>query len=253
MDFHNMIDSAIVNSFTPISLDEMEKVKLMNRIDTKFVTDIGRLVELLKEASPHYMIQQIGGRSNMPYYTKYFDTSDTEMFYQHQRGKKNRQKIRIRHYEECDTLPFVEVKTKNNKGRTRKKRVAMDKGEELSGYTGFLSRHTPFSISALVPHIENHFYRITLVNREMTERITIDTNLEFHNLITGSKVQLPNIGIIEWKRDGRTRNSHFETILKNLRIHPSGFSKYCIGMAVTNPALRQNRLKQKLRMIKKLM
>ena len=44
---------------------------------------------------------------------------------------------------------------------------------------------------------ENHFYRITLVNKIMTERITIDTYLEFNNLKTDNKIELPEIGIIE--------------------------------------------------------
>ena len=201
-----MIDLAIIDSFRTISLKDMGKVKLMNRIDTKYVTTLDKIIELLKILSDNYLIQQIEGRSNMPYYTKYFDTPDVQMFYQHQRGKMNRQKVRIRLYEDC---------------------------------------HTP-------PQIENHFYRITLINKEMTERITIDTNLEFHNFITDKALSLDNIGIIEWKRDGHNGKSGFEDILRSLKIQPSGFSKYCIGMAVTNPELRQNRLKPKLRMIKRL-
>ena len=247
-----MIDNEILKTFSPVSLEEMGKVKLMNRIDTKFVTSFDVIEELLRQASGKYFIQQIDGRRNMPYYTRYYDTRDVEMFYQHQRGKKNRQKVRVRHYEECGMLPFVEIKTKNNKGRTRKKRVLMEEGAELSFYDEFLNSHSPYDSRTLIPHIENHFYRITLVDRAMTERVTIDTNLEFHNLTTGQVVKLGNIGIIEWKRDGRQKNSELAKILNRLRVRPSGFSKYCIGMAVTNPDLRQNRLKKKLRMINKI-
>lgn len=247
-----MIDSDIIKAFEPISLEEMGKVRLMNRIDTKYVTSLESVVELLKAASSDYLIQQIDGESNMPYYTKYFDTEDVDMFYQHQRGKKNRQKIRVRRYEGSQTPPFVEIKTKNNKGRTKKKRVEMDLGPEINLYNEFINEHSHYRSEGLIPHIENHFYRITLVNREMTERITIDTNIEFHNLTTGRKVSLPNVGIIEWKRDGRNNKSRLDTILKELRIHQSGFSKYCIGMAVTNPDLRQNRIKKRLRMVNRI-
>lgn len=248
-----MIDSSIINSFKPISLEEMGKVKLMNRIDTKFVTDIDRLQELLRKASEAgYMIQQIDGESNMPYYTRYYDTADVQMFYQHQRGKKNRQKIRVRRYEGSDTPPFIEIKSKNNKGRTKKKRVAMVNDREIAPHFDFLSSNSNYDPSSLMPHIENHFYRITLVNRDMTERITVDSSLEFHNLVTGKRVSLDNIGIIEWKRDGRSSKSELDSILRDLRIHQSGFSKYCVGMAVTNPELRQNRLKKKLRMIRSI-
>lgn len=247
-----MIGNDIINSFDAVSLEEMGKVRLMNRIDTKYVTTFHNIVKLLRLLSGLYRIQQIAGRSNMPYYTKYFDTSDTEMFYQHQRGKKNRQKVRIRKYEECDTPPFIEIKTKSNKGRTTKNRISMLTGSELTLYNSFFDLFSQYNPATLDPQIENHFYRITLTDKEMTERITIDTNLEFNNLKTGISTSMPNIGIIEWKRDGRRCHSPLGDILKRLGIHATGFSKYCVGMAVTNPSLRQNRLKQKLRMIDRL-
>lgn len=247
-----MIDSSIINAFSPILLEEMGKVRLMNRIDTKYVTTIDRIEAFLRLAAPDYLIQQIDGRSNMPYYTKYFDTPDVRMFYQHQRGKKNREKVRIRQYEDCDVLPFIEIKKKNNRGRSHKKRVSMDGGDDLSLYFDFLRKHSEYEPASLIPRIENHFYRITLVDKARTERITVDTELEFHNLTTDRRVSLANIGIIEWKRDGQNCKSGLDTILKDLRIHPTGFSKYCIGMAVTDPNLRQNRLKPKLRMVNRL-
>lgn len=247
-----MIQSDIIKAFDSISLQEMGKVKLMNRIDTKYVTTVDNIRTLLKILSSDYLIQQIDGRSNMPYYTMYFDTKDTHMFYEHQRGKKNRQKVRMRQYEGCDTPPFIEIKTKNNKGRTKKNRVSMLQGRELTHYGDLFERHSQYNPAALMPQIENHFYRITLINKDMTERITIDTNLEFHNLVTDERAAMPGIGIIEWKRDGRRCSSRLDSILRTLRIHPTGFSKYCIGMAVTNPALRQNRLKKKLRKINRI-
>ena len=205
-----MIDDALIKSFKPVSLKEMGKVKLMNRIDTKYVTTIEKISDLLRALSDNYLIQQIEGRTNMPYYTKYFDTPDVDMFYQHQRGKKNRQKVRIRLYEGCQTPPFIEIKTKNNKGRTKKKRVAMETGSEIALYDNFFRLFSQYDPKKLIPQIENHFYRITLINREMTERITIDTDLRFHNLTTDRVVTLDNIGIIEWKRDGRNCKSSLE-------------------------------------------
>lgn len=246
-----MTDASIISAFDTISLEEMGKVRLMNRIDTKYVTTVDKINDLLRMASSDYLIQQIDGKSNMPYYTKYYDTADVRMFYEHQRGKKNRQKIRERLYEGSNIPPFIEVKIKNNKGRTRKKRVLMEKGSDLKNYYDFLENHSRYDVESLIPHIENHFFRITLVNRNMTERITIDTDLEFHNLLTDERRSLPNIGIIEWKRDGQSGKSGLNKILKKLRIRQSGFSKYCIGMAATNPELKQNRLKKKLRMIDK--
>lgn len=246
-----MIDANIIKSFETISLSEMGKVRLMNRVDSKYLTTIDQILNVLRAAASDFYIQEIDGRSNMPYYTLYYDTPDADMYYNHQRGKKNRQKIRIRNYEETEAAPFVEIKIKNNKGRTRKKRIAMNDGEKIDSYRVFVENNSGYSVSSLIPQIENHFFRITLVNKDLTERITIDTNLEFHNLTTDRYVKLPEIGIIEWKRDGNSDKSIFGQILKKFRIHLGGFSKYCIGMAVTNPDLRQNRLKARIRLMEK--
>lgn len=98
----------------------MSGVKLMNRVDTKFLTTLPVLSELLRKASNDFFIQDCNGLRNMRYYTRYFDTDDTKMYIDHQRGKKSRRKVRIRQYLDSDLLPFLEIKEKNNKGRTKK-------------------------------------------------------------------------------------------------------------------------------------
>ena len=63
----------LIDSFAPISLEQMKSVKLMNRIDTKFVTNQQKLCQLLEMAQQDYFIQQIDGKSNLEYDTTYFD------------------------------------------------------------------------------------------------------------------------------------------------------------------------------------
>ncbi len=63
-----------------------------------------------------------------------------------------------------------------------------------------------------------------------------------------------NVGplvIIELKRDGNVYSPVLD-ILRQLRIKPSGFSKYCIGSVMTNKGLKQNLFKQKLVRLRKL-
>ena len=86
----------------------------------------------------------------------------------------------------------------------------------------------------------------------MTERLTIDTDLRFVNEVTGIEQQMDNLVIIEVKRDGLTHSPALG-MLNRLRIHSSGFSKYCIGMTVTNPALKSNRFKERVRFVRRLM
>ncbi|MCD8282164.1 MAG: VTC domain-containing protein, partial [Prevotella sp.] len=81
--------------------------------------------------------------------------------------------------------------------------------------------------------------------------LIIDLDVAFHNLETDRRLTLSNVAVIELKRDGRVP-SPVLALLRQLRIKPMGFSKYCIGMALTDPALPRNRIKERLRNINKL-
>lgn len=237
--------------FDPISLDEMSGIKLMNRTDTKFITTLARLEELLVKAQEQYWIQDIDGNRNMPYFTRYFDTPEYHMYVMHQNGKKTRQKVRIRSYESSG-LAFIEVKNKNNHGRTKKKRISLENRDvERELYHDFLCQHLTYNPNRLVTQIENNFNRITLVNKQKTERLTIDTGLRFNNIVTGNNMSLDDLVIIELKRDGNVY-SPIRDIMRDLHIHPQGFSKYCMGMALTNEALKRNRFKERLLLLEKM-
>lgn len=243
----------LLNDYKSVSLEEMGKVKLMNRVDTKFVTTLDRLEQLLRLAIDRYFIQQIEGKQMMPYTTLYYDTDCCDMYSQHQRGKKNRQKIRVRRYESSG-ISFLEVKRKNNKGRTDKKRMQVPERVpdlDLVTYRTFLLQKSRYGAHRLLPQLSNAFRRITLVNNAMTERLTIDFDLRFHNEQTGIDHDMGPLVIIEVKRDGQTYSPVLD-LLKQLRIHQSGFSKYCIGMALTNPVLKRNRFNERLRYVAKL-
>ena len=244
--------SQLINTFDPISLEQMSGVKLMNRTDTKFVTNIDKLHQLLKLAQQDYFIQEIDGERNLEYDTTYFDTRAFDMYNQHQWGHTNRQKIRFRTY--CISgLQFMEVKTKNNHGRTKKKRIEvtdMDVLEEEKHK--FLAKHLRYEADTLQPALNNHFSRITLVNKAKTERLTIDSALRFHNLLNDERMDMGELVVIELKRDGLVFSPVLE-MLRQLRIHPHGFSKYCMGSALTGQDhLSVNRFKRKLIEVDKL-
>ena len=241
-----------MEQFGRITLGEMADVRLMNRIDTKFVTTQSVLYRLLSMAHDDYLVQEIGGERNMRYLTTYFDTEDFDMFYVHQSGHTNRQKLRFRTYVSSN-IQFMEVKTKNNHKRTKKKRMVvtdMDLSDDEK--QEFLAKHLRYGVDTLIPAIQNQFDRITLVNKGKTERLTIDTNLRFHNLVTGTDRHMDNLVIVELKRDGLCY-SPVLAMLNQLRIHPHGFSKYCMGSALTNHYLKVNRFKRKLIEVRKIL
>lgn len=109
----------LLKDYTPISLSEMNSVSLMNRTDIKFVTTAPVARQLLAQLRNDYFVQEIDGQRVAPYYTVYFDTDNNAMYLQHVTGHATRQKLRIRSYIQSH-LNFLEVKTKDNHGRTHK-------------------------------------------------------------------------------------------------------------------------------------
>lgn len=264
---NSVIVSQILNEYEPISLEQMRDVRLMNRTDTKFVTTMAMLSRFLDMARGGYYAQEIDGKRAAAYNTVYFDTERCDMFLAHHNGRLNRQKVRVRSYVDSQQS-FLEVKTKNNHGRTKKERVAVGGFEidaegfgevlgrgrdELSHECGeFLAHSLRYAPMTLKEQIENNFERITLVNKAKTERLTIDTNLRFRNLQTGEEKDLCGLVVIELKRDGAMHSPVLD-MLRGLRIKPMGFSKYCMGMAMTNGSIKRNLFIPRLRRIAKIM
>ncbi|MBR1631646.1 MAG: polyphosphate polymerase domain-containing protein [Paludibacteraceae bacterium] len=238
-----------------ITLDEMGGIKLMNRVDTKYVISADRLSEVLLHAQSDYRVQEVDGIRLARYDTLYYDTLACDMYLRHHDRQLRRQKIRTRCY--CDSnLWFLEVKNKTNTGRTKKKRIAIDEEtfrhpEASAEAVHFLKQRSEYPVEALTPHLRTRFYRITLVNRQQTERLTIDLDLHFENQRSQMAAQVEKLVVIELKQDGRCP-SQMKTALQEMRIKPFKMSKYCIGTALTRSDIKSNRFKGKIRRICKL-
>lgn len=241
----------LLAAFAPISLEEMSGIRLMNRLDTKYVMPLELLNPFLRLAVRDYRVQEVDGERDIAYHTVYLDTPARNMYLAHLRGQAVREKIRVRTYVSSN-LTFLEVKNKDNKGRTDKKRIRVTSPGTLAqeGGDGFLQQYTCYGLTQLSPQLENRFRRITLVNRACTERLTIDSGICFLNLTNGAEAALENLVVVELKRDGRTC-SPARRLLQNLRVHPASFSKYCMGCVLTDAGLRQNRFKPRVRYIVK--
>ena len=245
----------ILAEFSPITLEEMSAVKLMNRIDTKYLACRSRLPEILSHLTEDYFVQENVGKRISHYNTLYYDTPDAKMYVAHHDRKLTRQKLRARIY--CDTgTAFCEIKNKNNKKRTKKKRIPIEVsqfGDMLAHDAArtFVTEKLHYEVSSLIPQVENEFDRITLVNKGRTERLTIDSDIRFVNRHTGQTAEVPELVIIELKQDGNVP-SFFKKVLLDLRIKPKRISKYCLGTVLTNPNVKANRFKRKIRYINKL-
>ena len=257
----------IIRSFEPISLAQMESVKLMNRIDTKFAVPMAVLPAILKAAQADYFAQEIDGKRIATYDTMYYDTDSLDMYVRHHDRQLVRQKIRVRQYVDSH-LTFLEIKRKNNKGRTNKKRIVVPgfditadtpsvlkhkkKEDEAVTVESFIDSKSRYEWSQISPHLWTKFHRITLVNKAKTERLTIDMDLVWENVVSGEAKTYPELVIIELKRDGNVP-SHMTDIMLAHRIHPFKISKYCIGTALTTPGIKTNRFKKKIRLIEKML
>ena len=247
MEKDTRIDDLLTN-LKPITLEEMKDIRLMNRTDTKFVTNKETLVRLLQLAQGKYYAQ-FHNDSKIAKQAARRITAGSNTFV-NQRAP--RQKVRVRTYMDSHDT-FLEVKTKNNHGRTKKKRVAVP-DQQITGENGneeFLQEKVHLGLADIHPTVRNQFHRITLVNYGKTERLTIDFDVHFHNMETGKEANVGPLVIIELKRDGNVYSPVLD-IIRQLRIKPSGFSKYCIGSIMTNHDLKQNLFKQKLVKLRKI-
>ncbi len=256
MTYEQLNSLPVWESMPTITLDEMSSIKLMNRVDTKFVLSEECCHELLRRAVKEYSVQVIGDVRACRYSTLYYDTADLDMYTAHHNRRLTRQKIRTRIYVESGTT-FIEVKNKTNRGRTKKKRIAIDE-EYFADVTrsaearAFLDQRANYPTEKISPALITKFDRITLVNRARTERLTIDMNLRFMNMRAAEprEQKIDRMVIVELKQDGLC-HSPMKEIMLDLRVKRLKVSKYCIGTALTNPTVKANRFKQKLRLIHK--
>jgi hypothetical protein len=247
-----IFEDSVLNKFDSISLEEMDEVKLMNRIDTKYVFSRSLLNSILQQIIDNYYVLSISGKRSFPYISLYYDTHKDFMYLAHHNGKLNRYKIRFRKYVDSNDT-FLEVKKKVKGVQTFKKRIEVNDIEsELTTISkNFIEENTLFESDQLKPTIYTNFDRITLVNNNFSERVTIDRNLLFIGN-SENRAMLENTVIIEVKRSIEAKRTFLIDALTKLHIHPAGMSKYCIGRALLDPKLKTNNFKEKIRNLNKL-
>ena len=318
MNFEQLNDLAVWRRMPTLDLDRIAAVRLMNRVDTKYLVDERRCMELLELAADQYYVQIIDDCRACRYATLYYDTPQWDMYHLHHNRRLTRQKIRTRTYVETG-VTYLEVKNKSNKGRTHKRRMALDRSLLAAAATDtaaadFLRREARYAPETLSPSLATRFVRVTLVNHAMTERLTIDFDLHFDNVRAadggnkdmnscgdmdmnsrgntdmngrkdmntigrgdmdingcgdngmtgmdncfrpaaavsfGHTASLGRLVVIELKQDALAP-SPMKQILAQLRVKPFKLSKYCIGEALTNPLVKHNRFKAKIRAIGKM-
>ncbi len=238
----------LLGELDPISLDEMDGVKLLNRIDTKYVIPFRYFEKLMEMLGDRYYILDMDGKRIFKYVTTYFDTLDFQFYRDHHDKKLTRLKVRSRTYADTD-VHYFEIKRKYNH-RTKKYRemLTQEQGElteeQREKIQKYYQRISPYYTEdfarseevadSLVPALITSFCRITLVNKEKTERCTIDLDLSFINPdVPDEEIKMDEIVIIEVKQSQSSTSQGIAASLNKHGIEPFSISKYVLGIINT--------------------
>ena len=239
--------------FTPISLKDLEANSgMLERIDNKYVVGEEALRAAIPELAKHFHILDIDGRRCFTYDTCYFDDEGCRSYFDHHQSRSRRVKVRMRKYLEAG-LCFVEVKLKDRRGITIKKRLrcSLDSFGMLDetaqkfvrdAYQSLYKRTFPHKISR---NLDMRYQRLTLVAKDGGERMTLDNRVRFEMNDAAQEVD-ERLFIIEAK--SAKGNGIADRILRRLHQHPTRHvSKYCTGLAALRDGLKQNNFRQALK------
>jgi hypothetical protein len=241
----------IISRYSPIYLQEAESIKLFNRIDSKYILNSDLLPKLLDALQKDYRILDVQGQRNQSYQSLYFDTAGKNMYFAHHNGIQPRYKVRFREYKSSKAI-FLEIKNKTNKGRTLKWRMHVDTiPSSLSeSMQVFIANHIPYDPGMLIPQIYTDFNRITLIENNLKERVTIDTAISFKD--ENKTIYIPSLVIIEIKRELGHQGSSIERLLHTYHVKPKSASKYCLGIVLLTVGIKRNLFKPTILLINKL-
>lgn len=250
--------SWLTDHFAPISLEQLNnKAAMLERLDNKYVVRAEVLQAALEVLAERFDILDMDGTRAFTYETCYFDDDQLHSYFDHHQGRRRRCKVRVRKYADAQQC-FVEVKLKDKRGLTVKKRLrysvekygTLDDSAWKHIHQSYEALYGEAFPHALVPVIEMRYQRITLVARDGGERMTIDGHLRFQ-AHGRTHVICPDVFVVETK--SANGNGVADKILRGLHQHPTkSCSKYCVGMAILKNVERHNRFLPALRKLEAL-
>jgi len=252
----------------------LRRRELLRRVDTKFVVPADRLEPIFANLEGHYSLVLADGEAWATYRTLYFDTLEERFFDDHRRGRLERFKVRIRHYDDR-RVTYFEVKRKSNRHITTKIRRPKEfSHSELSAGDLAAAAQVPeVPVSRVVPRLWTTFTRLILVGLDHTERLTVDvgvsfrhgraaTSASFDDLAASRLFESPlacrlgsprrSLAILEVKQPRFESRTPIMLALRREGIRPRSSSKYCTGVLLTNPAAKAHRFLPNLKQIARM-
>ncbi len=263
-------DRWLTEHFEPISLDALNaKAAMLERLDHKYVVRASVLARAAPRLETRFDVLEIDGRRSFTYETCYFDDPQRRSYFDHHQGRRRRMKVRVRRYVEAG-LYFLEVKLKDKRGVTVKRRLPVDASQSVA----LDARSRAFVAAAwreqygddyhdehhdacgrasrrpMEPVLQMSYRRITLVAREGGERMTIDTGILFLGGRDAHQTHRTDDATFVVETKSARGRGIADAVLRAQHQHPvDSCSKYCVGMSLTGAVPRFNRFRPALRML----
>ena len=242
----------VLSHFRPACAGILARRALLRRIDTKFLVPATAIETLLDQLTDSYGVLRARQEAVARYESLYFDTQELACFHDHRRGRRPRQKIRVRHYPDRQ-VSFLEVKTKKNDLLTIKHRLERPFGDSSLDRDAheFLSAHCRLSPGSLRRQAWTNFHRLTLIGLHTNERVTIDLDLQL--VRQDIDRTLNKLVIAEVKQSLFCARTPVMRALRGLGLRPASASKYCTAIALASrERIRTNRLLPSLRAVERM-
>jgi hypothetical protein len=237
--------------FEGVSLAGLDKVKLMNRVDSKYIFHRRSLDSILAEIAPQYCVLEIAEKRLFDYASLYFDTPEYLLYRHHHNGKPNRVKLRYREYIDTGDV-FFEVKKKIKGMRTDKYRVRQEAiSEEISPAGVTLMDKLQVVHAQMESKTWIYYRRITLASKETEERVTIDLDMRFVD--QHGDVNFKDLVIAEVKQARLSRHSPIVIALHARHIQDFRVSKYSLAVALLVPGVKVHAFKSKINRLNKIL
>lgn len=216
---------------------------LQTRVDRKYVVPAAAAVRLVRElaASPDpARVLRVDGRHDVGYASVYFDTPDLVSFLLAARRRPRRFKVRTRTYVE-QVSSWLEVKTRDRRGRTVKHRVPHDaaRPDHLDAVAhafvdGVLAdERLDVAVRDLAPVLSTTYRRATVLLPD-GGRLTVDSGL-LCRTPDGAGVRSAEHTVVETKTAGHAGSA--DRLLWRAGHRPDRISKYATGLAALDPDL----------------
>lgn len=228
-----------------LPLDQLpDGAALQTRYDRKFLVERDRVAELVIGLGDHLRVLESAGTRLTTATTSYFDTSTLRTYQDHLQRRRRRFKIRTRHYGD-PTSAMLELKVKGARGQTIKHRWPHPAScpERLDAAArGILTDALHAAYTQALPDglelvAQTRFQRLTLVDPQARERITIDHDLTV--TAGGRRVELGHRCVVVEVKAAHRRGPSSAAI-RIMGLRPAPISKYCLGLVATHPDLRGN-------------